>query len=203
MKLFFQNIAKIFTKASLILAISTSALCNESSDTHTQHNESLSPHVHGKAELHLVLDNNQLLVELHSPAMNLLGFEHEIHNSEDQAVVENARAQLENPSVLFLFKDGECVPKQQSADFSDILAANEHEHANHESHENHEPDNNSHNDIKATYLYVCEKPDSLNAAQILLLDVFPNITSLQVQWIIRNQQGASTLSHDHNEINFQ
>jgi hypothetical protein len=176
MQQFFQNLRRV----SLIFIISISAFSSES----------LSPHVHGKAELHIVLDDNQLFMELNSPAMNLLGFEHGIHNSEDQAMVENTRTRLENPSALFIFNGGECVLKQQSTDFSDILITNEH-------------DSDSHNDIKATYLYLCEKPDNIQSTQILLLDIFPNITSLQVQRIIHNQQSSSTLNHEHNEINFR
>jgi hypothetical protein len=177
----FQNLAGPLARVSLILAISTSAFGSET-QKHSEHAKSLNPHVHGKAELHIVLDDNQLSVELHSPAMNLLGFEHDIQSSEDQKKVEYTRTRLENPNALFLFNDGECVPKQQSADFSDT---------------------HSHNDIEATYLYVCEKPDSLHLAKIFLLDVFPNITSLQVQWIIHNRQGETTLNHEHNEINFR
>jgi len=180
----FQNLAKTLARVCLILTISAPVLCKADNETkeHSEHGESQSPHVHGKAELHIVLDGNQLFVELHSPAMNLLGFEHDIHSSEDQKKVENTRTRLENPNALFLFNDGECVPKQQSSDFSDT---------------------HSHNDIEATYLYICEKPDSLHSAKIFLLNVFSNITSLQVQWIIHNQQGVSTLDHQHNEINFQ
>ena len=39
-------------------------------------------HVHGTAELFVVLDGNQLDIELRSPAMNLLGFEHRANNAE-------------------------------------------------------------------------------------------------------------------------
>ncbi|MBQ0729840.1 MAG: DUF2796 domain-containing protein [Oleispira antarctica] len=201
MRQFFQKLASV----SLVLAMSTAAFGNEATEhsEHSEHSESLSPHIHGKAELQIVLEDNQLSVELNSPAMNLLGFEHGIRNAKDQLVVETVRARLENPNDLFFFNDGGCVLEPQSADFSDLLITHKNVQANHEHHENHKQDNNSHNDIKATYLYHCDKPSNLHSALIRLSAIFPNITSLHVQWIIHNRQGVTTLSHEHNEINFR
>ena len=188
MQQFFQHLQKV----ALIFIISVSALGREP----------LSPHIHGKAELHIIMDGSQLFVELNSPAMNLLGFEHAIHNSEDQTMVENTRIHLENSNAFFIFNDGKCQLKEQNVDFSNILKASEHKH-----HEIHGQDNghhtNSHKDIEATYLYLCEEPNSLHSARVLLFDIFPNITSLHVQWIIHNQQGTNTLNHKHNDITFR
>ena len=185
MRPFFQNLARVVVRVSLIFAISTSAFGNEIK-THSEHTESLGPHIHGKAQVHIVLDDSQLSVELHSPAMNLLGFEHGIGSAEDQTMVEVTRARLKNPTDLFFFNDGGCVLKHQSADFSDLLIAN----------------SSSHNDIKVSYAYLCEKPGRLHSVLIRLLDIFPHITSLQVQWIIHNRQGTEILNHENNKINF-
>jgi len=188
MQQFFLNLQRV----ALIFIISVSAFGRES----------LSPHIHGEAGLHIIMDGSKLLVELNSPAMNLLGFEHAIHNSEDQAMVENTRVHLKNPNALFILNDGKCQLKEQAVDFSNILKASEHKH--HETHgQDNDPHTNSHKDIEATYLYLCEEPNNLHSARVLLLDVFPNITSLHVQWIIHNQQGENTLNHKHNDITFR
>jgi hypothetical protein len=202
MRLFIHALATM----SLILTMNTSAFGSEievEREIHPEHAKSLSQHIHGKAELQMVLEDHQLSVELNSPAMNLLGFEHDIRNSEDQIIVENTHTSLTTPSAFLLFNDGECILKQQSADFSGLLITNKNVQPNHGHHKSHKQNSNSHNDIKATYLYYCAQPEKLHSAVILLLDIFPNIISLQAQWIIHNQQGTTTLSHEHNEINFR
>jgi hypothetical protein len=204
MRIFIHALATM----SLILTMNTSAFGSEievevKREIHPEHAKSLSQHIHGKAELQIVLEDKQLSVELNSPAMNLLGFEHGIHNSEDQIIVENTRTSLTTPSALFLLSDGECMLEQQSADFSGLLITNKNVQPNHEHHKSHKQDSNSHNDIKATYLYHCAQPEKLHSAMILLLDIFPNIISLQVQWIIHNQQGMAIVDDEHNEIHFR
>ncbi|MGK0250333.1 MAG: hypothetical protein ACI910_003102 [Oleispira sp.] len=169
------------TIMSFTLAMNTLALGSEievEREIHTEHAASPHSHVHGNAELHIVLDDKQLSVELHSPALNLLGFEHKTHNTAEQAIVQNTRIKLMKPNALFIFNDGECTLSQQRADFSDI-------------------------DIEASYVYYCAEPDKLYSTTIRLLTVFPNIASLQVQWIIHNQQGMATVDDEHNEIHFR
>jgi hypothetical protein len=48
-----------------------------------------------------VLDGNTLELELDSPAMNLVGFEHAASTDADKAKVAAARQQLEQPLKLF------------------------------------------------------------------------------------------------------
>ena len=47
-----------------------------SADEHDHHYEQHQAHVHGEATLHVVVEGNTVEIELQSPAMNLLGFEH-------------------------------------------------------------------------------------------------------------------------------
>ena len=68
---------------------------------HHAHEEasSLGAHEHGAARLNVALDGKRL--ELFSPAMNLLGFEHAPANAADEAKIASARSQLEQPQALF------------------------------------------------------------------------------------------------------
>lgn len=199
---FIQNIAVIL----LTLAINTLAFGNEpKGEIHSEHKGSLSPHVHGNAELHIVLDASQLSLALHSPAMNLLGFEHNANSPEQQAMVESTRINLKNTNALFLLNGGGCTLNQQSTDFSAILKTDVNVRADNKqgSHEDHDLDNDSHRDIEASYQYTCTKPDKLRSITVALHEVFTSIASLQIQWIVHSRQGAATLNHEHNEIHFR
>ena len=133
----------------------------------------------------------------HQKTILLLDFKHLLRS----LLIFHLRYPLFN-NAFFIFNDGKCQLKEQNVDFSNILKTSEHKH-----HEIHGQDNgshtNSHKDIEATYLYLCEEPNSLHSARVLLFDIFPNITSLHVQWIIHNQQGTNTLNHKHNDITFR
>ncbi len=60
-------------------------------------------HVHGLSELTLAMEGEKLEIQLQSPAMNLLGFEHKARTTNDIAAVEHAQSLLSNPDSLFLF----------------------------------------------------------------------------------------------------
>jgi hypothetical protein len=192
-----QPLFKIIMAVFITLAINLPAISGESTSAkHTEHEAPLGAHIHGSAELNIVLFNDQLSLELHSPAVNLLGFENNRHNPEQQAIVKSTRDHLTNAKALFLFKGGECQLIQSLPHFSAMLKSNGNAHPTLEK------DDDRHHDIEARFLYICTKPISLKSITITLLEIFPGITSLQVQWIIHNQQGATTLNHQRNTLNF-
>jgi hypothetical protein len=192
-----QLLFKILMTVFITLAINSTATSGEkTSAVHTGHEMPLSAHIHGSAELNIVLFNEQLSLELRSPAVNLLGFEHNKHNLEQQAIVKSTRDHLTNTKALFFFEGGECQLMQPSPHFSYLLKSNGNTHPPLEK------DDNRHSDIEAHFSYTCEQPVSLKSMTTKLLEVFPGITSLQVQWIIQDQQGATTLNHQRNSLYF-
>ena len=68
---------------------------------HDHEHGSLGAHEHGVGRLNAVLDGQTLELELESPAMNLVGFEHTATTDADKAKVVAVRAQLEKPLALF------------------------------------------------------------------------------------------------------
>jgi hypothetical protein len=56
----------------------------------------LDAHVHGEAELNIVFEGRELLMELESPSFNLVGFEHEPKSLDQQKLVENTIESLKD-----------------------------------------------------------------------------------------------------------
>lgn len=82
-------------------------------------------HVHGVANLQVVVDNDALLLGFVSPAINLIGFEYEPKDDMEMAAVEDAIASLIAGDSLFMpNSDASC--SLVSADAS--RQAEEHEH---------------------------------------------------------------------------
>ena len=147
-------------------------------------------HVHGAAELFIIQEGDQLEIALHSPAVNLFGFEHSANTAAKRKTVKHVRDLLANEDAIFSIEPKACRLLHFETDFANIdtssLAA----------------DQRSHSDAQAHYRYQCSaKPINVLSTQLLAL--FPAIESLHVQWLINHRQGAIVLDNSANIIHFR
>ncbi|MBA1296244.1 DUF2796 domain-containing protein [Pseudomonas lurida] len=167
-------------------------------DDHDHEHGSLGAHEHGVARLNAVLDGQTLELELDSPAMNLVGFEHVASSAADKAKVAAAREQLENPVALFnlpkaagckvssqelnspLFGDKPEADHDDDDDATDGKGAAAHEH------------HHDHSEIHAHYQFTCATPTALGNLDLTqVFKTFPATQKIQVQLIgPSGQQGV-------------
>ncbi|MFJ4067126.1 DUF2796 domain-containing protein [Pseudomonas sp. NPDC089996] len=174
----------------LLLALPFALLPLAVAHAHDEHDHdhahgTLGAHEHGVAKLNAVLDGNTLELELDSPAMNLVGFEHVASSEADKAKVASVRQQLEQPLKLFnLASAAGCKEDQQELEsplFGDAAKTDDDG-------DEHEKDH-VHSDINAHYQLTCAAPDKL--AQIDLAPfykAFPATQKINVQLIGPNGQ---------------
>jgi len=169
----------------LLLALPFALLPLAMAHAHDDHDHdhahgTLGAHEHGVAKLNAVLDGNTLELELDSPAMNLVGFEHAANSDADKAKVAAVRQQLEQPLQLFgLAAAAGCKDDAQALEsplFGDAPKADddgdEHEHGH------------EHSDIGAHYQLTCANPDSLTQIDLApLFKAFPATQKINVQLI--------------------
>ncbi|KPM65006.1 DUF2796 domain-containing protein [Pseudomonas monteilii] len=174
----------------LLLALPFALLPLAVAHAHDDHDHdhahgTLGAHEHGVAKLNAVLDGNTLELELDSPAMNLVGFEHAANSGADKAKVAAVRQQLEQPLKLFgLSAAAGCKEDQQELEsplFGDAPKADEdgdeHEHGH------------QHSDIGAHYQLTCANPDKLAQVDLApLFKAFPATQKINVQLIGPNGQ---------------
>lgn len=220
----FRILAMLF----IVLACSL-AQAQEAHQHHHQLHEmasgpSQTAHVHGIAALLVVLEGDQLDIELHSPAANLLGFEHRVSSPEQQDKVESAKEILGNASSLFQLDSAQCRLTDHTADFSSVTresTQHDDDHYHHDHYGNDHYDNSHHNedhdadhhdqyheahghsDIEAHYRYRCERSDRLDSLATNIITLFPGIQSLEVQWIMSGRQGAATLNSNQRHVIFR
>jgi len=170
-------------------------------EDHDHEHGSLGAHEHGVGRLNAVLDGQGLELELESPAMNLVGFEHVATSAADKAKVAAARKQLESPLALFnVPKAAGCVVSTQELNsplFGDKPEADhddgdDNDHATDgkgaAAHEHH----HDHSEIHAHYQFTCAKPEALSNLDLSqVFKTFPATRKIQVQLIgPSGQQGA-------------
>jgi hypothetical protein len=107
-------------------------------------------HEHGHATLMLVQEKDELQLVFKSPAMNIVGFEHQPSSPEQHEKVDRAEKSLSKANSLFVInQQAQCVLEHAHVK-SSLLEKSEHgdEHTNHAEaeHDNHSDD--SHSDDK-------------------------------------------------------
>ncbi|MGZ7459357.1 DUF2796 domain-containing protein [Pseudomonas sp. Ma2-10] len=160
-------------------------------DEHDHEHGSLGAHEHGVSRLNAALDGQTLELELESPAMNLVGFEHAATSDADKAKVAAVRAQLEKPLVLFnLPKAAGCVMATQELEsplFGDKPDADDDHDAEGKDEHHHD-----HSEIHAHYQFRCSAPGALKTLDLAnIFNTFPATQKIQIQLISSSgQQGV-------------
>ncbi|MEZ8689837.1 DUF2796 domain-containing protein [Vibrio splendidus] len=116
------------------MTVSTNVLANEEFRSH-------EAHVHGKVEVNIAQDGQELLVEVTAPGADVVGFEHAPETAEQKKVFEQAIAQLNKPEELFGFNNASCTLK-----FKSVTNTLEDDHDDHEGHEGHDHAEGEHDD---------------------------------------------------------
>ncbi|NMX66021.1 DUF2796 domain-containing protein [Pseudomonas sp. WS 5111] len=166
---------------------------DEHNHDHDHEHGSLDAHEHGVGRLNAVLDGKALELELESPAMNLVGFEHLATTDADKAKVAAARKQLEQPLVLFsLPKAAGCVVSTQELEsplFGD-KPDDDHDHAT--DGKGAAAHDHDHSEIHAHYQFTCANPTALKNLDLAnIFKTFPATQKIQVQLIgPSGQQGV-------------
>lgn len=195
------------------------AVENAAEHDHAEHKEAehahdekvghIGAHVHGEAELKVVLSGKDLVIDLDSPAMNVFGFEHNPNTDEQKATVAKKEKLLGDAAALFGIKGGDCSLKEADVDMpfdednaeldAHKHADDEHKHDDHQDddkhgHDDHEHDGEIHSDVEATYNYECQAPEKLTEIQVKLFDTFKGFDKLNAEWVAGDKQGAQTLT---------
>lgn len=172
---------------------------------------SLGAHEHGTARLNAVLDEQTLELELDSPAMNLVGFEHPATSDADKAVVAQARQRLEAPMSLFALPvAAKCIVAKQTLSsplFGDKPDADgDDDHDTDSDVHGHDEDHNAegaehhheHSEIHAHYQFQCDDTKALKTLDLnRLFKTFPATHKVLVQLITPNgQQGVEATPAD-------
>ena len=188
---------------------------------------SLDAHVHGTSDLTIAIDGKDIEIAFESPAMNLLGFEHQASSPGDKAVLRSAVSTLKKHREIFTFSGSSCALRDVLVDASGVMAngadvdeegnadkaeSSEHhhdedhhdEHASHEHKDSHEHAGaGRHSEITASYHFHCEQPGGVSSIEINLFKPFPGIHAIKARWLSETGQGAVTLTAERKTVKFR
>lgn len=170
---------------------------------HHEHNHSLAAHVHGVATLNIALEEQQLELQLDSPAMNLVGFEYHPSSAADKQTVADAERTLKDEQLLFkLTKDAQCALSAVNIDNDLTEHTDEAHHADHADHAD-DQDEHQHSDIQVNYRFTCAEPNKLTGIDLAgFFKAFPLTEKINVQLVTSETQQGSELSASHTTLNW-
>ena len=171
-------------------------------DDHDHEHGSLGAHEHGVASLNVALDGQNLELQIDSPAMNFVGFEHAAKSDADKAKVAAAKAELEKPVELFGLAAGACQVTKQELE-SPLFGGHDHHHDEAHEHGHAHADEHEHSDIEASYQLSCKQADALKQLDLSeLFKRFPATQKIQVQLIGPSGQQGAELTAAQPRLNF-
>ena len=171
-------------------------------DDHDHEHGSLGAHEHGVASLNVALDGQNLELQIDSPAMNFVGFEHAAKSDADKAKVAAAKAELEKPVELFGLAAGACQVTKQELE-SPLFGGHDHHHDEAHEHGHAHAEEHEHSDIEASYQLSCKQADALQQLDLSeLFKRFPATQKIQVQLIGPGGQQGAELTAAQPRLNF-
>ena len=171
----------------------------------------LDAHNHGFGELNVAIEGQTVVLELNSPAFNIVGFEHPPETNKDKATIKDAVSVLNDGSKLFLFPitagcrlasvniGSSLINGQHSAHEDHDSDHKDAKHEDHDSdhkdakHEDHK-DRDIHSEFQANYKFKCDVIKKVNTIRIMIFKHFPNTSQLDVKTILPNGQSAMKLT---------
>ncbi|MGB1800111.1 MAG: ZrgA family zinc uptake protein [Gammaproteobacteria bacterium] len=188
----------LIKKASILFAVCISANIygNEENHEHRQH----EAHVHGKAELSFLIDGDAVAIELKSPALNVLGFEHEPKTNEEKEIVEQTNKKLSDYNNIISIDGLNCQVIESEIE-SPYESEHEEEHHDHKHHDDHHHGDDEHDDYYLSYSLKCENTDKLKTIEVKLFDNFDGFETIEATWINQMDIGSAELSSEQKIIN--
>jgi hypothetical protein len=154
-------------------------------------------HVHGHGEVALAIDGTSVLVELHAPGADVVGFEHAAETDADKAAVAAALTLLSRPfNLLQVPAAAGCSVASAGAELEaedrDDVDGNDHDHADESRDQVH--DDGAHAEFHVELVLTCTNPDALSEIAFPYFDHFANAQELDI--VVVTEKGATAFEAD-------
>lgn len=204
--------------AMLVLAALASTTRSQASDHSHDHNHdhmeshrSLGAHVHGLAQLLVAVDGEHLHITLQTPAVNVVGFEHnavtEAEREQLAAVqrhlMDAGRVAIPSPSASCELETAEVMSTQLDALHDHSHDAHDHEHdGDYHGEHTHRTQTGSHSEFEVVYRFHCSNPGGLHGLSVTVFEHFPGFDAVNVQWVGARGQGAARVESAQAVVRF-
>ena len=151
-------------------------------------------HVHGISTAEIVVEDGALAIDIVSPGMDIVGFEHEADSDEDRAAVAAAVAAMGragdmvavDPAGGCLLTGAESHLRGEDHGEGDDLDDEEHAHE--------AAGGEGHSEFHARYAFDCADTDAIRTIAFPFFDAFPNAEEIEVRYVTGRGAGVAELA---------
>ncbi|GHA58444.1 hypothetical protein GCM10008927_25100 [Amylibacter ulvae] len=178
----------------------------------------MDAHEHGVGQMNIAIEDSKVVIELHAPGADIVGFEYPAESIEDRTKIEAAVAMLAKPLDLFVFpaatgcsvveatSELEGGEHHDHEDHDDEHGHDDHEHDEDHAHEEGHDENDEHDDhdehasghteFHAEYELNCTNLDASGEIAFDYFKTFPNAKELEIQVISKDGATAVEVERD-------
>ncbi|WP_421998440.1 zinc uptake protein ZrgA [Roseovarius confluentis] len=183
-----------------------------------QDTRELDAHVHGVSTVEIAVEHGAIEVNILSPGMDIVGFEHEASSAEDKEAIATAIRQFLTPEeIVTLPEDAGCrltevLAHLHTGDHDDEHMHEGDDHAHDDDHaegEGHDHDHEEHADearhsaFHVTYGFACDDEDALTSVGFPFFERFANAEEIEVQYVTETGAGTAELTPGAAEVSFE
>jgi hypothetical protein len=150
-------------------------------------------HEHGIGELDIAIEGDIVELELTSPGINLLGFEHPPRDAEEQETLDKAVRSLKDGTTLIAFGEAGCELVKSSIQSPLLKKGGPAGRPSDE--DSDENDHDEHADFSVSWSVKCAKPASLNGLNASAFFArFPGTEKLRLKAVTSKGQTSGELT---------
>lgn len=150
-------------------------------------------HVHGNAEMQVVVEGKTIEIALQSPMDSLVGFEHAPRNDKQRKAIQGVEERFRSPSTLFVpTAEAKCSASPAEVVLPFGAGSGHEKHDKHDKHDKHGKD--VHSELEATVRFQCENPSALKGMEVKLFEAFPRLRRVDAQVVSGSGQAAARLT---------
>ncbi|WP_428774963.1 zinc uptake protein ZrgA [Vibrio sp.] len=173
-----------------------------------------SAHEHGQVEFNIALQDHELMMEILSPASDIVGFEHPPENSQQQHKLDEAMALL-NQADMIVTLPGAAQCQLEMASVGNNLEGHihatqhpdeqQHDHAEHHDEDDHHAAHQEHKDtdhgnFHIEYHFNCQNASQLDHIDTHWFEHFQTSRIIQVNLLTDTQQTSLSLTGKNTRI---
>jgi hypothetical protein len=152
-------------------------------------------HVHGVAEVNIAVEGTKAIVEFHSPAESVMGFEHDAKSAADKKNRDAAIATIKQKiGEMVIFEPG--LGCKFTA--GKVIVAEEREETGQRSPG--QQKGGEHREVRADFSIECRKPLGGSRVRFGVTKVFPGIREIKVQVLSDARQSGAAIQEDKGEV---
>jgi hypothetical protein len=159
-------------------------------------------HIHGEAELTIIIENKMVNVELVAPGESLVGFEHRAKTDRELLILTKIKKTLSNSENIIRLQGGNCLIKQTNIEAGSLISHTKSYKPHHNDHDlsNKKEQVNTHTEIAVQYLFRCKEVSQLSSVSIELFQNFNAIKHINVRWVTTKEQNSKKLHRSNKHV---